>query len=554
MPLAQPETRPRAPGEHVPEAPFTEGVAVRQASALTFRVRSIPAGSFLADGRGAVSTRPQHRGFARAVAVCWVASALVFAVGCGKPRGGDGAPPKDVVVVVLDALRADALGCYGAARPTSPAIDTFARAAWVAQDVHASASYTLASVASIFTGTAPGEHRVLGLASNVLPPDVATLAARFSQTGFAAAGFSSNPHVTAEGGFARGFSHFEYLPRDRFDLHSVPAAFLPAVLEWWDLNAAHRRFLYIHVLPPHQPYDPPEPFGSLFGTEGMPREEGLTDWLTKLQRSGGARNDPALLARLRARYDANVAYADAWFGELVDALDARGARDNALVVLTSDHGEGFGEHGDVLHGSNAFAEMTHVPLIARVPGTAPRRAAGLVGLADLAATLCDFVDIGWPGGGRSFRREFAAGRFDDSREALSRSMGSRPLWALRTGDWTFVRQTAGGFEALYDRAQDPLELNDVASDNAPRAQTLAARLTDRLHADQTAAANRARPRAHRGDQAALEALGYTGDAGLLEESPADKSDAERLEPDLDERDTATPATKDASAPAHGDRR
>lgn len=439
----------------------------------------------------------------------WISACLcLLALGCsGRPAE----PPRDLVVVLLDALRADALGCYGATRDTSPALDAFAARGLRIEGAFSSASYTLASVASLFTGERPASHRVLGLATNVLPPSLPTLAQACAEAGFATAAFSSNPHIVAAGGFGRGFERFDYLPRDRFDLHSVPAAVSAGFLGWWRAEAARPRFAYVHVLPPHQPYDPPPPFDQRFGAGAVPRELGLTDRLTALQQSRGAVGAGDLLAQIRARYDANVAYADAWFGELLAALDAEPGADRRLLVLLGDHGEGFGEHGDILHGANPFAEMTRVPLLLAGPGLAPGAVPGVFSLVDLPATLCELLRVPWPGPGRSAAQELRDGRLDPSREALSRSMGQRPLWALRQGPWTYAFQPGGDFSALFDRSQDPLEQADLAPAQPAHANALRQRLETLLTNDQSSASRRPTPPPHRGDQAALRSLGYLGD-------------------------------------------
>jgi arylsulfatase A-like enzyme len=439
----------------------------------------------------------------------WIlACSCLLALGCAR-RPAEA--PRDVLVVLLDALRADALGCYGAGRDTSPALDAFAARGLRVEGAFASASYTLASVASLFTGERPAAHRVLGLATNVLPPSLPTLAQACAEAGFATAGFSSNPHVVEAGGFGRGFERFEYLPRDRFDLHSVPASVSTEFLGWWRSEAARPRFAYVHVLPPHQPYDPPPPFDQRFGAGAVPRELGLTDRLTALQQARGAADDPLLLAQIRARYDANVAYADAWFGELLQTLELEPGASQRLTLVLGDHGEGFGEHGDILHGANPFAEMTRVPLLLAGPGLIPGVVPGVFSLADLPATLGELLGVPWPGPGRSAAAELRAGRLDPDREALSRSMGQRPLWALRRGDWTFVQQPGGDFSALFLRSVDPLEQLDRSPAEPAQAAELRLRLEALLTVDQAAAAGRPAPRRHSGDQGALRALGYLGD-------------------------------------------
>jgi arylsulfatase A-like enzyme len=428
----------------------------------------------------------------------------------------DGPPPGaagwDQVVVVLDTLRADALGCYGYRRDTSEYIDRFAAEGRRFEEAFSPASYTLTSVASLFTGLRPAAHRVLGLESNVLPAEVTVLPERLSAAGFATAAFSSNPHIIPPGGFARGFDTFEYHPRDRFDVHAIPERLLERVLKWWDGAQGSRRFLYVHVLPPHQPYDAPPPFNTRYGADRTPREEGMTDYLVALQQAGRGAEDPERLLRMRARYDAGLAHADHWFGQLMAELDARGARESAVVQLISDHGEAFGERGDILHGANAHAEMTHVPWIVRWPGLEPGVVLGPVSLRDLAATVAELADVGWPGESTGSSLVGAIRSGQHAGEAvLARAQGSRPLWALREPRWTLVMQPASGAVALFDRLEDPLERVDRTLEHLPRVQRMRDELERMVEQDRELGRRQATPGRHVGDRASLRDLGYLGD-------------------------------------------
>ncbi len=462
---------------------------------------------------------------------------LALPASCSPPHDASAATgPRDVVVVVLDALPAPALGCYDYERDTSPRIDAFAAGAVRFADAYAPASYTLASTASLFTGLAPGAHGVVGLDSNLLADGHHVLAESLAAAGFRTAAFSCNPHVTAECGFGQGFEHFRHYTRDRFDRHAVPEPLIGDVTAWWDEHAGERRFLYVHLLPPHQPYDPPPPYDALFGADASPREEGMTDFLVALDDEHRVAGEPALRARIRARYVAGLRNADAALGDLLDALDARGADESALVVLLSDHGEGFGEHGRLLHGSTVFSEMTHVPLVARAPGLAAGVRKTLVGTRDLAATLTALVDAPWPRGGRagfsfadvllSVESEAEAQARDgdgDERGVVSRSVGNRPLWSLRTEGWTLVEHRASGALHLFERETDPGETRDVASSESALARELQGRLRRRLGEDKrmherlgvgTGAVDRYR--------AELRDLGYTGDEEPGDDEPVDE--------------------------------
>ena len=479
----------------------------------------------LASSRGSSSTltprrrHPLTRPSLATTPIPALAAVLALAA-CGASVEPDverpaGSERWNAVIVVLDALPADALGCYGYPRPVSPEVDRFAAEAVRFEEAYAAASYTLASTASLFTGLPPAAHGVVGLRSNLLAGGHHTVAEALGELGFRTAAFSCNPHVTEEGGFAQGFGHFRHYARDRFDRHAVPEALPGDVLAWWDDQAGGRRFLYVHLLPPHQPYDPPPPHEGLFGAAESPREEGMTDFLVELDRERGVAAADPLARRIRDRYDAGVHHADAVFGELLAALDERGAADDTLVILLSDHGEAFGEHGRLLHGSTVFREMTRVPLIARWPGCAPGVRPGLVRTRDLAATLTALFGAPWPADGRAgepFLAELLGPVEPAPRLALSRSVGNLPVWALRSDRWTLVMQPSSGARQLFDRRSDPGELRDVADGHAREAGVLAERLAGLLK-EHRALARRLRleggeVRAHR---ESLEALGYFGD-------------------------------------------
>ncbi|MBC8451443.1 MAG: sulfatase [Planctomycetes bacterium] len=436
----------------------------------------------------------------------------------------------DVLVVVLDALPANHLGLYGyqpngyPSPPISPEIAAFASGlgrheTLVFDEAHASASYTLASTASLFTGASPATHGVLGLATNVLAKEHVTLAETLRSAGFATGALSSNPNVSIEGQFDQGFDTFRHYFRDEFDLHTLPAHFVEDAGTWWRSEGAQRRFLYAHLLPPHQPYDPPPPHSDLFGAGSVERAEGLTPYLTELDRRTDLTADSPEVERVRRRFDAGVHYADALFGELLANLGGPNGEGlaNTLIVLTSDHGEAFAQHGLLLHGGGVYEELTRVPLVFGFPnGSLPetsQRTASLVSTTDLAATLCEILDLPWPGlaKGTSFLEPALAGESTE-RPVLSRSAGDRPLWSLRTDHFTFIEHGATGTRQLFDRRTDPGELQDLAPSDPERTQKLAAKLESELEAARRAGATFPRgsvPALIHKD--ALEALGYFGD-------------------------------------------
>ena len=443
------------------------------------------------------------------------ALALAIALAACDSRTGEPPPTArdwDVVVVLLDALPASALGSYGYATDVSPNLDAFAAQSLRAEQAFSSASYTMASVASLFTSLGPATHGVVGLNSNVLREGFPTLAEQLARKGLATAAFSCNPHITREAGFAQGFEHFQHYDRDRFDAHTVPAALFDDVASWWRGAADRQRFLYVHLLPPHQPYDPPEPYLERFAP-GVERELGLTNTLVELNERGAGALDAELLAGVRARYDAGLAYADAQFARLLDTLAAEGGLDEAAIVVLSDHGEAFGEHGRVLHGQEVFATTTRVPLLVKLPGAKPGVVPGLLRTRDLGPTLCELVDAPWPArepAPHSFLEQLLdPASAEGGPSAISRSVGTQPLWALRDGAWTLVAHPSSGARHLFHRAADPGEFEDLAAREPERLERMAAELERRLEAERAAAPKAPRERVTN-HLRAIRDLGYVG--------------------------------------------
>jgi arylsulfatase A-like enzyme len=407
-------------------------------------------------------------------------------ISCGDPSlpaDSPGEPPRDLIVIVLDALPASSVSAYGYGRETTPHLDALAAGGQRFEAAFTSASYTLASTASLMTGMTPRGHGVEAEVGQVLGGDHQTLAEKLQARGFHTAAFSLNPQVSAETGFDQGFDVFAYEPRDNFTYNQLPAGFLERVAATWTSQQDARRFLYVHLLPPHVPYTAPPPFDTAFDAHLVPSDEGGQSYLRELNLSEPwlTPADPRIV-RAKQRYDAGLMYADAMLAELLAKLDQDGSLDHAAIVITSDHGEAFGEHGRILHGSMASEEMLRVPLIFSGPGVQAGVRDDLVRTRDLAATMCEWLDVGWDGRmayGRSFLR--APGLADEAaRGALARSSGSAPIWSLRTQAWTYVLHTASGREELYDRAADPLEQVNLAATNEPERALMAQALTRAL--------------------------------------------------------------------------
>ena len=403
----------------------------------------------------------------------------------------------NVLMIVLDTQRADHLGTYGYHRETSPEIDRFAAGGTVFLNATASSSWTLPTHATLMTGRLPHDHRAGEMRRPYLDRRYPTLAEVLGEQGYATAGFVANTYWCGrQTGLARGFDHYEdfygnpgdalvrtvlgrWLAYDllpRFGLSDIPGRKRgPAInrdfLSWVDRNRQQPFFAFLNYFDVHAPFLPPVPFAGRYS--GRKAEEYRSNKEINIGALTAEMKLPAdsVIANLVDAYDESLLSLDAALGELFAGLERRGLLARTLVIITSDHGESFGDHNFLYHGHSLYRDQTHVPLIVRLPSKVPGglRAGWPVGLEQVPATIMSVVqpsDTTFPGGSL-----FQA---DSSRQVLSelaRRTGLPPGWpssngsvAAKTSDrWHFI-QTQDGRGELYDIQNDPGELNDLAND------------------------------------------------------------------------------------------
>ena len=407
------------------------------------------------------------------------ASCILTAAAIGAQACADRDRP-NIIVITVDALRADHLGVYGYTRPTSPSIDAFAKDAVVVTDGISQAPYTKASIASLLTGLYPTAHKTYttrpsfgqlmttGVGKTVLPhtdvlsADLPTLPEALNAAGYETFALTSNPHLIPAFGFAQGFEHFGFVTKDR-DVASARHVLAEATKA---LDARSKRpfFLWIHLMEPHSPYTPPEPCRSMF-PPGTPPEPIDASVIPRWIRIGDSRD----LNLYKARYDGEIRTADEAIGAFFQELRRRRLWDPSVVVVTADHGESFMEHGVLEHNTWLYDELVHVPLIIRVPGLPPRRARIQVQLVDLFPTLAGIAGAKVPAGlhGRD-RIPDLRGQAVES-YAYSEVVGSR--FAIRRPDWKYISSLQGGRQ-LFDLKTDPREQNNLAREQPERAEKL----------------------------------------------------------------------------------
>jgi choline-sulfatase len=308
------------------------------------------------------------------------------------------APPRGLVLVTVDTLRADHVSSYGGVVPT-PAFETLAREGTLIEQAYTPTPSTAPAHASLFTGLHPWRHRVL---ENAVPvdDDLVTLAEILREAGFRTAAFVSSYVLDPRFGFDRGFERYQFEPTQSYDWQGeVTPEFWArgedttrSALRWLNERAARaneRFFLWVHYFDPHAPYQPPQGFEV---SPGQPVD------LSRKRIPPGISSAGELRRLIRA-YRGEVRYTDAQLSRLLERLRVLGLFENTVLVVTSDHGEGLGDHALLEHGANLHDELVHVPLFVRAPGlTAGRRLRGLVQLEDLLPTSLALLGMPIPEG------------------------------------------------------------------------------------------------------------------------------------------------------------
>jgi arylsulfatase len=369
----------------------------------------------------------------------------------------------NVLVVIQDAARADGLSCYGNGRRTSPYLDRLARQGIQVVRATAQAPYTLSSTVSLFTGLYPTSHQVLGLEDR-LPAALPHLAEAFRAAAFTTACVSASPFTSAAYGMNRGFDyHIDNFKRNALftgpDVVRTTGMIQDYLAPRGD--GRDRFFLYVHFLEPHSPYEPPEPFRSRFlDPEGPADVDGSQATLQALD-LGQMEATPERVDRVRALYEGNQLFGDLQLAMLLAGLRRDGLLDRTLVIVTSDHGEAFMEHGRMLHNSTVYREMLQIPLVLIFPGdSVPSRLLRQpVETVDLTALLADlFLDgrsaAGLRPEGSSFLDQLAGAPAGPEDLGLALSSQGEVI-GLRAGAFKLIQDGDG--LRVFHRPTDPGE-------------------------------------------------------------------------------------------------
>jgi arylsulfatase A-like enzyme len=380
----------------------------------------------------------------------------------------------NVLLVILDAGRAQSIGAYGYSRPTTPEIDRIAAEGVVFERVATPAVYTLGAMSSLWTSQYPDRHHSEVSFSARLPKDRLTLAQLLTAQGIHTAGFVANAVAGVGFGFDRGFAEFHEVFRT---LGSRGDVFRQALPPWLAANRDRRFFAYLHFREPHFPYDPEPPFDTMFGPDGPIPKAARRDAAFFTDVNQGRRPfSEAEREHLVRLFDGNLAFADQEVGALRRALEKEGLWDRTVVIVAADHGEELFERGWIGHNVHLYEPSVHVPLIVRFPkgaGPAGKRVAALADLLDVAPTIADILGArGQAGSDREFQGrsllpviEGAPGK----PAVLSRTVWDRPRYALRDERYKYLYYTQTGEEWLYDLEADPGETRDLAPSEPLRA-------------------------------------------------------------------------------------
>lgn len=346
----------------------------------------------------------------------------------------------NVVIVTIDTLRADHVGCYGYRAGQTPNIDSLAHSSTLFTHAYTPVPITLPAHSALFTGSFPMATGMHDFSGNKLPSSAVTLATVLRQHNYSTAAFLGAAVLDSRFGLDQGFDtyfdHFDFSRLDETSLDMVKRSgdqVMDNVLDWLRTNPRQPFFLWVHLYDAHYPYTPPEPYASRFATRP---------------------------------YDGEIAFADAQVGRLMVRLKDLGVYDGAVLVLAADHGEGLGDHGEKTHGFFVYNSTLHVPLLIKVPGAASKTIDQETSLVDVMPTVLQALQLPVPVGvqGRSLLSEIlgkpssgASNLYAESYLPLLHFHWS-PLRALQSGGMKYIDAPR---PELYDTRADPQETRNL---------------------------------------------------------------------------------------------
>jgi len=410
--------------------------------------------------------------------------------GCQRDSIRESYPDAPIVLISIDTLRADRLGSYGHTTAVTPRLDALAGEGVRFASAFSHYPLTLPSHASMLTGLLPPRHGVRDNLGFRLAAEVETLAERLRAAGRPTAAAVSSYVLRRATGVAQGFESYDDAlvamgPVDALsEVQRDGGETAERLARWVEVHSDEPFFAFLHLFEPHTPYAPPPKY-----------------------------------AGLASAYDGEVAYADAIVGTFLGRLEALGVLERSIIVVTSDHGESLGEHGESAHGFFLYRAAVHVPLIIRLPGRAGagRLAEAPVGLVDVAATLLDLAGLPTDDlDGVSLRRALA-GEPTERRPVYSETLypryhfGWSELYAATDGEHRYIRAPR---PELYSRRDDPAEENNLVTRRAASAAALESWLDGPVGSGSVPEPGAVSPEARQ----RLEALGYVGSSASVSDT------------------------------------
>ena len=397
-----------------------------------------------------------------------------------------GPKANNILLISIDTCRADYLGCYGAKYDATVNIDLFAEQSVLFDFAVTPVPLTLPSHSSMLTGMYPINHGVHGNLDYKLDAEYITLAEILKNDGYHTGAIVSGYVLDSTFGLDQGFDeyddNFENVIRPTYLTERRAGETTDRALEWLQKNKHRPWFLFLHYYDPHWRYEPPEPFRSKFSTN---------------------------------LYAGEIAYVDHCIGKVFDKLKELGVYDSSFIILTGDHGEMLGEHGEADHGYFIYNSALHVPLILKTPGnTKPQRVQSLVSLVDIVPTVCRFAGVEPPEGisGQSLLSDLAKSeseRYLYCESYVPAKHGANVLLGLVTGKYKYIQTT---HPELYDLESDWQEQKNLCQTEPKRAHFLREHLREIV---QTAKKDGYKNIELSDEQRAkLESLGYIGSVNV----------------------------------------
>lgn len=414
---------------------------------------------------------------------------LTIFTGCEQPKPPPSATPPhadvtwpNVVLVSIDTLRPDHLGCYGYSRATSPNIDRLAAEGARFQTVVSSAPWTLPAHTAMFTGLADSVHKVLDTTDR-LAPSRYTLAERLKDVGYQTAGFFSGPYLHPVFGLSQGFDSYtdctSYADLNKSTAEKIGMVegkpiwdkmhaditnphVVASVKEWLGTKPQAPFFLFIHMWDVHFDFIPPPPYDKMFDPDYDGDITGENFFFNPRVVATMPKRD---LEHLIALYDGEIAWTDHCLGEILDDLRQRGLYDNSIIVITADHGTAFFEHGLKAHRNALYDEVIRIPLIIRAPGRVPAGAvvSTQARTIDILPTIIDLLEL--PSAqvmGQSLKPALSGATLarDDAAVSELYSMGMR-MRSYRRTDRKLIQDEAANQSVAFDLGADPQELHPL---------------------------------------------------------------------------------------------